>query len=157
MIVDLFNDNKFEYKARIKNIDKVVVGSGTSIEYAFQIGNFMNSLYNELINNTISTNFSVIIHNLRNCYLVYLNNLYITNCEYPFWYEVKFEDIKTWLDLLSNDLITIKDIKSLSNNDMHLMLQILDRTIKTAMIKYNQLLKLIVETYDDHFEWTAKI
>ena len=40
----LFEKNKNEHKVQLKNPNKVVIGSNTDLERAFQIGNFMNML-----------------------------------------------------------------------------------------------------------------
>lgn len=44
MIFSLFERQKPEHKVQLKNCTKVVIGSHTDIEQAFQIGNFMNML-----------------------------------------------------------------------------------------------------------------
>ena len=46
----LFESYKPGQKVQLKNPNKVVIGSGTDLEHAFQIGNFMNMLYNNMEN-----------------------------------------------------------------------------------------------------------
>ena len=46
----LFESYKPGQKVQLKNPNKVVIGSGTDLERAFQIGNFMNMLHNNMEN-----------------------------------------------------------------------------------------------------------
>ena len=64
MVFSLFEKYKPGQKVQLKNSNKVVIGSGTDLEHAFQIGNFMNMLHNNMENESQSMTNSVIKHNL---------------------------------------------------------------------------------------------
>lgn len=67
MIFSLFETRKdYNYKVQLKNYSKVVIGSGTDLERAFQIGNFMNMLYSNIENKQKSMSPEVVKHNLIN-------------------------------------------------------------------------------------------
>ena len=63
MIFSLFEEQKPEHKVQLKNPNKVVIGSGTDIDRAFQIGNFMNMFQYNIENESQSMTNSVIKHN----------------------------------------------------------------------------------------------
>jgi hypothetical protein len=64
MVFSLFERQKPEHKVQLKNPNKVVIGSGTDLERAFQIGNFMNMFQYNIENESQSMTNSVIKHNL---------------------------------------------------------------------------------------------
>jgi hypothetical protein len=65
MIFQLFNNPKESHKIKLKNSNKVCLGSNTDLELAFQIGNFMNMLYTNIENESQTMTNSVIRFSLH--------------------------------------------------------------------------------------------
>ena len=63
MVFSLFEESKPTHKVQLKNCTRVVIGSGTDIERAFQVGNFMNMLFHRIIERNFENCF-VSLHNL---------------------------------------------------------------------------------------------
>lgn len=114
MIFSLFEEPKTEHKVQLKNPNKVVIGSGTDLEQAFQIGNFMNMLqYNIENNESQSMTNSVIKHNLMvnvNFLIKHCINNSNDWCAEQ-WYNHHKEQINTMVESLVNELESIKNLK----------------------------------------------
>ena len=64
MVISLFGKIKEDTKLVYKYGDSVVIGSRTEKEYAFQIGNFMNMLYDNIEKESTTMTNRVVLHNL---------------------------------------------------------------------------------------------
>ena len=78
MLISLFGKVNKDTKLLYKHSDSVVIGSRTKKEYAFQIGNFLNMLYENIEHESSTMTNKVVLHNL----LVELSILKIENCLY---------------------------------------------------------------------------
>ena len=85
MYISLFGKKEPKTKIYFTKGDEVVLGSSTTLEYAFQIGNF----YNILQNSTTEANIKVYKHNL----LVALNRLQFVEQAPPFYFTELLECI----------------------------------------------------------------
>lgn len=114
MIFSLFETRKdCNYKVQLKNYNKVVIGSGTDLERAFQIGNFMNMLYSNIENKQKSMSSEVVKHNLIN-ELESLIRYQIKDiddyCEEN-WYDEQKEEIINGIDMLFDILKSRKEFE----------------------------------------------
>lgn len=57
MIFSLFETHKPDSRIQLKNSDKVFIGSGTDLEKAYNIGNFMNMFYRNIENEVKSMTY----------------------------------------------------------------------------------------------------
>lgn len=160
MVFSLFEEQKPEHTVQLKNCNKVVIGSGTDLERAFQIGNFMNMLqYNIENNESQSMTNSVIKHNL----MVEVDSLIkhcTNNCDdyaEEYWYDDHKEQISDGINSLVEELELIKKLeKELPNlkrdvkNDTKQLINLMRRT---AVTKYNMIVNEIVFTFPEYFEY----
>ena len=114
MIFSLFETRKdYNYKVQLKNYNKVVIGSGTDLERAFQIGNFMNMLYSNIENKQKSMSPKVVKHNLIN-ELESLIRYHIKDiddyCEED-WYDEQKEEIINGIEMLFDILKSRKEFE----------------------------------------------
>ena len=115
MIFSLFEQHKPYHKIQLKNSTKVVIGSHTDLECAFQIGNFMNMLYQNIKTESKTMTNSVVVHNL----LVEFDLLakYCTNDNMTKnFYEFHRNEITQIIDLLIKDVDVITKLKLMNNN-----------------------------------------
>lgn len=85
MYISLFGKKENDTKIYFNQSNKVVIGSNTTLEYAFQVGNF----YNILQNSTTEDNIKAYKHNL----LVALNRLQFVEQAHPFYFTELLECI----------------------------------------------------------------
>lgn len=78
MYISLFGKKEQDTKLYFTQSDKVVIGSGSIIESAFQVGNF----YNILQNSTSEGNINAYKHNL----LLELNRLQLVEQGHPYYF-----------------------------------------------------------------------
>lgn len=78
MYISLFGKKEPKTKIYFTKGDEVAIGSNTTLEYAFQVGNF----YNILQNSTTECNIKAYKHNL----LVALNSLQFVEQAHPFYF-----------------------------------------------------------------------
>ena len=78
MYISLFGKKEPKTKIYFTKGDEVVIGSSTTLEYAFQIGNF----YNILQNSTTEASIKIFKYNL----LVALNSLQFSEQANPFYF-----------------------------------------------------------------------
>jgi hypothetical protein len=159
MVFSLFERQKLEHKVQLKNPNKVVIGSGTDIERAFQIGNFMNMLQYNIENESQSMTNSVIKHNLmievdlliKHC----INNSDDTCAEQ--WYNHHKDEINTIVESLINELTSIKKLEKelphLKRDVKNETKQLINLMRRTAVGKYNMIVNEIVFTFPKYFEY----
>ena len=159
MVFSLFEKYKPEQKVQLKNPNKVVIGSGTDLEYAFQIGNFMNMLHNNMENESQSMTNSVIKHNLMvdiNFLIKHCVNNSDDGCTEQ-WYNNSKEQINTTVELLVEELELIKkfekELSYLKQDDKNEINELINSMRRTADIKYNTIVKEIVFTFPEYFEF----
>lgn len=159
MVFSLFENQKPEHKVQLKNPNKVVIGSGTDIERAFQIGNFMNMFQYNIENESQSMTNSVIKHNL----MVEVDMLIkhcITNskdiCEEQ-WYNHHKKQIIDIVESLVNELGSIKKLEKelpyLKRDVKNETKQLINLMRRTAIAKYNMIVDEIVFTFPEYFEY----
>lgn len=161
MIFSLFFDSyKPEHKVKLKNANKVVIGSGTDLESAFQIGNFMNMLqYNIENDKGRAMANSVIKHNLMidvDLLIKHCINNSTDGCAEQ-WYNHHKEQINTIVESLVKELESIKKLekelphlkRDVKNNTKELI-NLMRRTVIT---KYNMIVNEIIFTFPEYFEY----
>jgi hypothetical protein len=84
-MISLFGKKEPKTKIYFTKGDKVVLGSSTTLEYAFQVGNF----YNILQNSTTERSIKIYKHNL----LVALNRLQFVEQAHPYYFTELLECI----------------------------------------------------------------
>lgn len=156
MIFSLFEQHKPYHKIQLKNSTKVIIGSHTDLEYAFQIGNFMNMLYQNIKTESKTMTNSVVVHNL----LVEFDLLakYCTNDNMrKNFYEFHRNEITKIIDLLIKDIDIITKLTSMKNNIEHDPPISADKLIevatKSAYGKYFLILKEIMLCFPHYFYW----
>jgi len=161
MVFSLFFDSyKPEHKVKLKNANKVVIGSGTALENAFQIGNFMNMFQYNIENDKgrAMTN-SVIKHNLM-VEVDLLINYCINNsndaCAEQ-WYNHHKKQINTMVELLFKELESIKKLEKelphLKRDVKNEIKELINSLKITAIGKYNTIVDEIVFTFPKYFEY----
>lgn len=159
MVFSLFESYKAGQKVQLKNTNKVVIGSGTDLEHAFQIGNFMNMLYNNIENESKSMTNSVIKHNLMvdiDLLIKHCVNSSNDECAEQ-WYNNSKEQINTTVELLVEELELIKKLEKelsyLKQDVKNEINELINSMRRTADIKYNTIVKEIVFTFPEYFEF----
>ena len=155
----LFESYKPGQKVQLKNPNNVVIGSGTDLEHAFQIGNFMNMLKYNLENESQSMANSVIKHNLMvdiNFLIKHCVNNSNDGCAEQ-WYNNSKEQINTTVELLVEELELIKKLEKelsyLKQDVKNEINELINSMRRTADIKYNTIVKEIVFTFPEYFEY----
>lgn len=159
MVFSLFERQKPEHTVQLKNPNKVVIGSGTDIERAFQIGNFMNMLQYNIENESQSMTNSVIKHNLMVEVDLLIKHC-INNCDdyiVEDWYDDHREQIAEGVNLLVDELESIKKLKKelphLKRDVKNDTKQLINLMRRTAVGKYNLIVNEIVFTFPEYFEY----
>lgn len=159
MIFSLFENQKPEHKVQLKNCNKVVIGSHTDIERAFQIGNFMNMFQYNIENESQSMTNSVIKHNL-----IVEVDLLIKHCIdnsndgcVEQWHKHHKEQINTMIESFVNELESIKKLQKhlphLKRDVKNETKQLINLMRRTAITKYNMIVDEIVFTFPEYFEY----
>lgn len=159
MVFSLFERQKPEHTVQLKNPNKVVIGSGTDIERAFQIGNFMNMLQYNIENESQSMTNSVIKHNLMvevDLMVKYCVNNSNDGCAEQ-WYNHHKGQINTIVESLVEELESIKKLKKqlphLKRDVKNETKQLINLMRRTAITKYNMIVNEIVFTFPEYFEY----
>jgi hypothetical protein len=154
MVFSLFEESKPTHKVQLKNCDKVVIGSGTDIERAFQVGNFMNMLFHRIIERNFENCF-VSLHNLS-FDLDQLIDFCIQKSEDSsdkFGYVFHKKELKSRIESIRDELILLR---SLENTKTSFPEDKIDESInlsaKSLSEKYVQLVYEIVHVFPDYFE-----
>lgn len=159
MIFSLFEGQKPEHKVQLKNPNKVVIGSGTDLERAFQIGNFMNMLHYNIENERQSMTNSVIKHNLMVEVDLLIKHCLKNNVDEStkYWYNNHNEQINTKVESLVNELESIKKIKkklpNLKRDVKNEIKELINLMRRNAVCKYNLIVNEIVFTFPEYFEY----
>lgn len=159
MVFSLFERQKPEHKVQLKNPNKVVIGSGTDIERAFQIGNFMNMFQYNIENESQSMTNSVIKHNLMvevDLLIKHCINNSNDGCAEQ-WYNHHKEQINTMVELLFKELESIKKLEKelphLKRDVKNEIKELINSLKITAIGKYNTIVDEIVFTFPKYFEY----
>jgi hypothetical protein len=158
MIFSLFNNPKETHKIKLKNSNKVCLGSNTDLEWAFQIGNFMNMLYKNIENESQTMTNSVIRFNLLN-YVSELVDYCISQTEDNFIkssYLFGKEQVYTWINRVIDEIEQRKKLenkqKNLKNDIKNEIKEIIDLSIKSTYLQYNQLCNEIVWLFSKYYQ-----
>lgn len=155
----LFESYKPGQKVQLKNPNNVVIGSGTDLERAFQIGNNMNMLKYNMENESQSMTNSVIKHNLivevdlltKHC----LKNNVEESTKY--WYNHQKDQINTIVELLVEELELIKkfeiELTHLKQDIKTETKELINSMRRTSVIKYNKIVNEIVFMFPEYFEY----
>jgi hypothetical protein len=159
MIFSLFETQKTEHKVQLKNPNKVVIGSCTDIEWAFQIGNFMNMFQYNMENKSQSMTNSVIKHNLMvdvDLLIKHCINNSNDGCAKQ-WYNHHKDQINTIVSSLVKELESIKKLEKelphLKRDVKNETKELINLMRRTAVTKYNMIVKEIVFTFPEYFEY----
>ena len=159
MVFSLFERQKPEHTVQLKNPNKVVIGSGTDIERAFQIGNFMNMFQYNIENESQSMTNSVIKHNLMvevDLLVKHCVNNSNDDCAEQ-WYNHHKGQINTMVESLVEELESIKKLEKqlphLKRDVKNETKQLINLMRRTAITKYNMIVNEIVFTFPEYFEY----
>lgn len=159
MVFSLFERQKPEHTVQLKNHNKVVIGSGTDIEWAFQIGNFMNMFQYNIENESQTMTNSVIKHNLMvevDLLIKHCVNNSNDGCAEQ-WYDHHKEQINTMVNSLVEELGSIKKLEKqlphLKRDVKNETKQLINLMRRTAVTKYNMIVNEIVFTFPEYFEY----
>lgn len=142
-------------KVQLKDSTKVVIGSGTNLERAFKIGNFMNMLYKSIEAETL---YKATEYNLRNEVERLIDKLSGETNDiadkqyYTLAKEVITESI---ISLVKEIELTYSLVKLCKGSDLTLgqVSAVLELTRKTCYLKYNQLLNELLWAFPEYFEF----
>ena len=155
----LFESYKPGQKVQLKNPNNVVIGSGTDLEHAFQIGNFMNMLKYNMENESQSMTNFVIKHNLMvdiNFLIKHCVNNSNDGCAEQ-WYNHHKDQINTMVELLVEELELIKkfeiELTHLKQDIKKETKELINSMKRTAVIKYNKMVNEIVFMFPEYFEY----
>lgn len=147
------------YKVQLKNYSKVVIGSGTDLERAFQIGNFMNMLYSNIENKQKSMSPEVVKHNLINELesLIRYRIKDINNYHEKDWYDKQKEEIIYGINILFDILRSRKEleVEYQKNKRIKKPIEVEDHISLTNSLYniYNGIVINIVFTFPECFEY----
>lgn len=158
MVFSLFDNPKETHKIKLKNSNKVCLGSNTDLEWAFQIGNFMNMLYTNIENESQTMTNSVIRFNLLN-YVSKLVDYCISQTEddvikssYLFGKEQVYIHIKFVIDGIEQRKKLENELKNIKNDIKNQIKEIIDSSIKTTYLQYKQLCNEIVWLFSKYYQ-----
>ena len=155
----LFESYKSGQKVQLKNPNNVVIGSGTDLERAFQIRNFMNMLKYNMENESQSMTNSVIKHNLMVEVDLLTKHCLKNNVEEStkYWYNHHKDQINTMVELLVEELELIKkfeiELTHLKQDIKKETKELINSMKITAVIKYNKMVNEIVFMFPEYFEY----
>lgn len=157
----LFETYKSTDKVCLVNPSKVIIGSNTDLEYAFQIGNFMNMMLSNIKNESKCMTNKVVTHNLlfevERLHKYCLENK-ITSVMSSIIYKDGYKTITTWINLLSHEIEIIKEMTKIidemkDENAKKQLIKIKNLSIQSTEKKYEYVTKIIVGTYCDYFKF----
>ena len=159
MVFSLFERYKPEHTVQLKNANKVVIGSGTDLERAFQIGNFMNMLQYNIENESQSMTNSVIKHNLMievDLLIKHCINNSNDGCAEQ-WFNHHKKQINTMVESFVKELELIKKLKKelphLKRDVKNEIKELINSLRITSVSKYNVIVDEIVFTFSKYFEF----
>lgn len=158
MIFSLSNNPKETHKIKLKNYNKVCLGSNTDLEWAFQIGNNMNMLYKNIENESQTMINSVIRYRLLN-YVSELANYCISQTKDDVMktsYLFGKEQVYTWINRVIDEIEQRKKLeseqKNLKNDIKNQIKEIINLSIKSTYLEYNQLCNEILWLFPDYYQ-----
>ena len=152
----LFETPKLTDKVQLKDSTKVVIGSGTNLERAFNIGNFMNMLYKSI---EVETLYKATEYNLHNEVERLIDKLSGETNDiadkqyYTLAKEVITESIISLVKEIELTYSLVKLCKGYSDLTLGQVSTVLELTRKTCYLKYNQLLKELLLAFPEYFEF----
>lgn len=154
----LFETPKPTDKVQLKDSTKVVIGSGTNLERAFQIGNFMNMLYKSIETKTLE---KTTVHNLcRNVEnLIDKLSEETSDIADKQYYTLAKEVILESITSLGKEIELTYSLTKLCEGcsdtalDLEEFSSVLELTHKTCYLKYNQLLKELLRAFPEYFKF----
>ena len=156
MVFSLFEESKPTHKVQLKNCDKVVIGSGTDIERAFQIGNFMNMLFHRIIERNFENCF-VALHNLSfdlDQLIDFCIQKSKDSSSDKFGYVFHKKELKSRIELIKSELILLRSLEntkiSFPGDDK--IDETISLSIESLSGRYVQLVYEIVHVFPDYFE-----
>ena len=159
MIFSLFETYKPDSRIQLKNSDKFVIGSGTDLEKAFNIGNFMNMFYRNIENeDTVMTN-EVVSHNLQK-EIESLSQYCSNNTDdvaKQHGYSFGKKQVFNWMHLIIEEIDSRKKLEqvlcNIDNDTKNQIKEIIDLSIKSSHAHYNLMIRDIVWLFEDYFEY----
>ena len=155
MVFSLFEESKPTHKVQLKNCNKVVIGSGTDVERAFQIGNFMNMLFHRIMERNFENCF-VALHNLSFDLDQLIDYCIQTSKDVAdkSGYEFHKEEFKSRIESLRDELVLLRSLESTKINfpEDNKIDETISLSIESLSGKYVQLVYEIVHVFPDYFE-----
>lgn len=147
MIFNISGSIKPTNKVLLVNKDKVVIGSGSDIERAFQIGNFMNMLYSNIESVDSTMTNKVVIHNLK-VEISMLNEF----CN------ISTEDLFALIDSISEKVELLEKqtklyTKLTFERSREITASLINDLRQKTYDQYFDIVKMIVNTYDGYYEY----
>lgn len=159
MIFSLFETHKPDSRVQLKKPNKVVIGSGTDLEKAFNIGNFMNMFYRNIENEDTTMTNKIVSHNLQHAIesLVQYCSNNTDDVAVQYSYSFGKKQVFNWMHLIIEEIDLRKKLEQeLCNVDNDIKNQIkesIDLSIKSSYAHYNLMIKDIVWLFGDYFEY----
>lgn len=155
MVFSLYEESKPTHKVQLKNCNKVIIGSGTDIERAFQIGNFMNMLFHRIMERNFENCF-VALHNLS-FDLDQLIDYCIQKSEDSsdkFRYVFHKKELKSRIELIRNELVLLRSLESTKNSfpEDGGIDETINLSAESLSGRYVLLVNEIVHVFPDYFE-----
>ena len=156
MVFSLFEESKPTLKVQLKNCNKVVIGSGTDVERAFQIGNFMNMLFHSIMERNFENCFAA-LHNLSfdlDQLIDFCIQKSKDSSSDKFGYVFHKKELKSRIELIRDELILLRSLESTKNNfpEDDKIDENINLSAKSLSGKYVQLVYSIVHVFPDYFE-----
>lgn len=158
MVFSLFDNSKENHKIRLKNSNKVCLGSNTDLEWAFQIGNFMNMLYTNIENESQTMTNSVIRFSLLNDvsklvdYCINRTESNVSKSSYLLGKEQVYTLINMVIDGIEQRKKLEIEYYKLKCDVPIKIKEIIDLSIKFTYLLYNQLCNEIVWLFPDYYQ-----
>lgn len=155
MVFSLFEESKPTHKVQLKNCTRVVIGSRTDIEHAFQVGNFMNMLFHRIMERNFENCF-VALHNLSFDldklidYCIQKSDNSVAKSEYEF----HKKELKSRIELIRDELILLRSLESTKINfpGDDKIDETINLSTKSLCEKYVLLVNEIVHVFPIYFE-----
>lgn len=159
MIFSLFETHKPDSRVQLKNSNKVVIGSGTDLEKAFNIGNFMNMLYRNIESEDTTMTNKVVSHNLQHAIeslAQYCSNNTDDVAEQS-GYSFGKNQVFNWMYLIIKEIDTRKKLEqelcNVDSDTKNQIREIIDLSVKSSYSHYNLMIRDIVWLFGDYFEY----
>lgn len=163
MVFSLFENNELDSKVRLKFPSGSNVINSADLGHAFQIGNFMNILYQNIGNECVTMTESVISHILKievealvsHCCNV-TEDISIKSC-----YLFGKEQIIKWIDLIVEELKLKKQLENelpnLKDDIKEQTKRLIESMTRSSYEKYNQLVDEIIWIFEYYLNTLNKL